>query len=936
MWKAAINCIIKTIRHRKDRSVNHFRPNFTAIKYYEENFKMLHRKLKKSGKLDDEKLYNKIILLNSIENLCTWASHVQSVIEKEAKVPEKKAPSKFKFWGKKIEETEELPQPETYDKVFSEISANPLPENSLLPKSYIKVKFELSLGSGIFKLVKNSYTGEDFLIFSYTQLYSCLCIKVQGLDLNLSMKDLSLSSYSERAFTKIIEKLSAEEKLWEFNFKAKPNDEVSWSLDSVFQSLEINYNPAFLALLLSFFVVPKTHDSTKNAAWDTIKGIQDTTSEALNDLLHGETIYSLSVLCYAPKIKIPSPTHQGYFLVNLGNILVTNKSSVDRYEDFNICISSLGLKYEQNSNKEVIDVVPEFEIASLVKILKSKYKPGKKPETPAMIIESNLPILNVIFNSSIYYQLQRLPEMFKYDQIDENQENVQTETKIQGKVRKLAIGMHAWKEFNAALKGSYLYFYSQEHLEGVPSSFFYIKDCSFQDISKEYETDNCIQLQNSYGECIFAVDSKDDFEKWKKILCEAINEFENRTSVASSKLTSRFQNVLYQFIFQAPNTVISLTTENSALSAIINLKNLKSEIIAKDCEYEFKGTLGGMEIVENVESRFSKLIQSKESQDMISVYLKYVDSKSPNYKNEDISIELKCGFLEINWNYHPITQLLNFFQFAEYSDPTLIIRESVGTISKNHVLLNFWIQTDDINIYLNNTNSQISLAVVSVQKFDTRLLMKTEGILIKGTLGNIEISDLTNYPATALGLEPTPYKLFTVRENNSLLGFDIILYSDQYEERDQDMSTKVELELSSVNFVYLQQPVLRMIDFFNYHILGAFDTQSRAKQIDEKSVIKPKFSEEKLRFTSISVKINHPIVKIPPRPGYPTYLVWNLGIITVKNRLEKENNPGWVDIFDIQMKNLKILSTDKEITDGFDVSLQVKRKLLLSTHPPCF
>ena len=172
-------------------------------------------------------------------------------------------------------------------------------------------------------------------------------------------------------------------------------------------------------------------------------------------------------------------------------------------------------------------------------------------------------------------------------------------------------------------------------------------------------------------------------------MCEAINEFENRTSVASSKLTSRFQNVLYQFIFQAPNTVISLTTENSALSAIINLKNLKSEIIAKDCEYEFKGTLGGMEIVENVESRFSKLIQSKESQDMISVYLKYVDSKSPNYKNEDISIELKCGFLEINWNYHPITQLLNFFQFAEYSDPTLIIRESVGTISKNHVLLNF-------------------------------------------------------------------------------------------------------------------------------------------------------------------------------------------------------------------------------------------------------
>ena len=931
LWKGAIQCIIKTIRHRKDRIINHFRPPQKILKYYEENFKMLHRKLKKTGKCEDEKLYNKIILLNNIENIYVWASHVQSVIEKEAKNPEKKPSSisKFKFWGKKNESKDvpEPPQEETYEKLFAEIESASLPEYSLLPKDYIRIKFELNLGSGVFKLLKSTSTSDDSLIFTYTSLYTSVSFKVQGLDANLSMQDLSLSSVSNKVFTEIIKKVSSKNALWVLNFRLKPRIDLAWSLESIFQSLEINYQPIVLALILSFFVVPSTQDSAKYVAWDTIKGIQDTTQEALNDLLYGESLYSIKINCSAPKIKIPSPTNQGYFLLNLGDISLTNSHASDHYEHFDIFMSSLGLEYQPKASERIF-IVPEFEITSNLQFLKSKYKQNKKFNEPETIIESNLPIFKVILNAAVFHQLQRLPEMFKFEEKKEDTKSFHSS--MQGTVKKLAGGVHAWKEYKAALVGCYLYFYSIEGFGGISNSFFYIKDCSLQDISLEIGIENCLKLHNLYGECIFSVKSSTEFEKWKYILGETINEFESRTSVAAKELKKESQSTLFKLNFQAPSTIIQLTNEKSELLSEITLSGVTNEIIVSQDEYALTATLGGMEISEAKISRYSKLVQSGDSQDLIKLSLKYIDSKSPNYKNQDFKLKIRCGVLKVNWNYHLIIYLLNFFQFAEYSDPTLIITKSVGTVAKDHILLNFSIKTDDINISLNNSKNQIALADISIQKFESRFTVQTEGSIWSGTLGNLEINDLTNYPATASNEEFQPFKLFTVRENNSLMHFNIIMYSDQFEDRDMDVSTKIEVDLNSINFVYLHQPVMRIIDYLNYHVLGAFDTENRVKQIDEFSVCKPKVVEEKLSFTSIFVKIHEPIVYIPPRPGFSQYFALNLGKITVKNRLVKANNPGWIDIYAISMKNLKILSTTEEIADEFDMELEIQRKLLKS------
>lgn len=934
MWQGAIKCIIKTIRHRKDRSVNHFRPSQNVLKYYEENFKLLHRKVKKSGKCPDEKLYDRIILLNSIEKLFLWASHVQTVIEKEAKMPEKKpiGLSKFKFWEKKpaAEVIPEAPPEESYEIIFAEIEAGPLSSLSMLPNDYIKMKFELTLGSGIFKLIKPTSTGEDCLIFTYNTLQTSVAFKVKGLEAYLSMQDLSLSTCANGEFSTIVKKVSSDGTLWILDFKAKPNDLLSWSLDSVFESLEINYNPAFLALVMSFFVVPKTRDSVKNAAWDTIKGIQDSTSEALNDLLQGETFFSIRILCSAPKIKIPSPTQQGLFFLNLGDIEVTNTISHDFYEDFRISMSSLGLKY-QDITGSLSDIVSDFEISSTLKMLKSKYYHKKSPGQAEVLIEAKLPMITLTSSPSMFHQLQRLPEMFSIN----SQENIgnNSESKIQGKVKKLTPGIHAWKEFTSTLVGSYLYFYSPEQFGGTSNSFFFIKDCNVLDVSDELQMENCLRLQNVYGECTFALGSKSEFEKWKILLSETINDYESRTSLVAKKAAPESQSVKFKLNFYVSTAVMQLTKENNlGISAKITLNNMQSEVVSKDFEFKFTGAIGGMEICQASIAKFSKLFQSKVSQELILVKIKHIDSKSPNYKNQDFKVKVHCGAVEVDWNYHLVMELMNFFQFAGYSDPSLTIEKQVGVVAKDHVLLNFSIESEEISINLNNNTTGVSIGRVSVQQFASNFTLQSEGNIWRGTLGNIEISDLTNYPATALNNPIVPYKLFTVRENNRLMHFTIIMYSESLVDRDPDTSTKVELELNSINIVYLHQPIMRIIDYLMNHVLGAFDTMNRVNEIDKNSLCKPKVAEQTLSFTSILVKIHEPIVYIPPRPGSAQYFIINLGQITVKNSLLKANNPGWVDSYQIQMKKLHLLSTSNAITEEFNIDLEVTRKLLTAKH----
>lgn len=916
LWKAAIQCIIKTIRHRKDRTVNHFVPSSSTLKYYEENFKMLHRKLKKTGQTGDDVLYNKIIFLNKIEDLYLWASHVQSVVEKEPKAVEKKT-GFFGLFGKKTETQVKVVE-ENYAALFKEIENSPLPQNSLLPKDYTKIKFKVTLSNGVFKLT-DSASGNSGLVFSYKGLSSAANFKVEGFQAEMKMEDLLL--YSENESNVIVQKVSQEQFLWQMNFESKPNGAISWSLENIFESLEVNYSPSFVQSILSFFVVPKTQESAKIVAWDTIKGIQDTTQGALTDLFDSDTQYKIKIQCSAPRIKIPSPTQQGYFTVYLGNIYAENILGEDFFENFDIKIDSLGMRYFLNPEYSH-SVVPDFQIESSLKILKNKYKYKPKNEMPELVFQSNLPDFKIIWNASVYHQLLRLHELFDF-QTGSN-EIKDLEVAIEGTLKKLTPGLHAWKEFNSKLIGSYLYFGN--------TSFFYIKDCSIIDASEEYQQENTLKLTNIYGECVLSFPTKTEKEQWLFTLNDVINKFESRTSMATSLASKNSKRVLFRFEFEISTAQIQITDERQKLLSSFQFNKLVSSIQAREYDFQFSGTLGQMMMFEESENKFKHLLRSLDQQEMIKIHARHIDSKSKDYKGKGLIVEITAGNVQINWNFYLMTEILNFFQFAEYSDPTRIIEDTVGVVDKDHILLDLNIRLGSLALELVNHKNQLAIAEVKACDFDSQVLIQHEGYKITGTLDKLEINDLSNYPRTALKEEIRPYQLFSVKDGGELLRFNFEIYSEMNTERDLDVSSKLEVELGRVDIFYLHQPVMRIVDFLNYHVLGVFDTQGRARNIDRNSIIKPKIIEEKLGFTSISVKINEPVVHIPPRPDHLNLLSINLGVITVKNSLVKSLNPGWEDIYEIGMQNMFVFSNEKQVSEQFEIILSVKRKILTSEH----
>lgn len=56
-------------------------------RFYETNYKILHRKLKKKGFLSDQSdiLYKKIIFISNLEDLRKWTDQVLTVLDREEK-----------------------------------------------------------------------------------------------------------------------------------------------------------------------------------------------------------------------------------------------------------------------------------------------------------------------------------------------------------------------------------------------------------------------------------------------------------------------------------------------------------------------------------------------------------------------------------------------------------------------------------------------------------------------------------------------------------------------------------------------------------------------------------------------------------------------------------------------------------------------------------
>lgn len=650
----------------------------------------------------------------------------------------------FGFMGKNKDQGGEPNQEEEkYEEIFKDLVQIDNVPPEIAPKEYVWLFIDFQLLKGLFELSKISQhlngISQESLSFTYENFHFNTAMRMRGGTISSEIHNLSLKSSDEISEQVIFQKLQPNDlPFLRLQTEINPLDEeYAAKINFISQPIEVNYSPQSMAKILSFFVVPNVQQSAKTAAWDTLQGLQDSTQETLTDLLYGEAKYSINIQACGPRIKIPSATGQGNFMVSLGDVFLTNdaKISDDHYEDFNLAISSIELQF-QAQEKEFVEVLSNCEIHTSLSFLKAKYRKRKQyglfqEDMPDVKLSGELPNLKLLLSPSIFHQLLRIGDSFKFEDnilnsITLEKQQIMKHAILTTILQKQVRSVQSWYQFIAILSGGYVYFFKNEH-DLIAESYFYIKDSNILDIQ---DPPNSLRLQNRYGECSITFKDASTLNCWKEGLNQQILEIVSfkSASIANERTSPRY--VVLTFQFSIPTVSLKLTNEENSAISEFGLKDiiLSSSIRPHDVNLHMK--LQSLEILDlqrrSRSVHFNILARSiNDDVGLIDMDLNALTDKSPLFRDQDIEITLKLGSVELNWNPDFLGSIINFFEFAEYSDPSLNAEIPILQMLKpEHVCVNLHIEVESIDLYLNVVERELCLALASAIDFKTDVLIR--------------------------------------------------------------------------------------------------------------------------------------------------------------------------------------------------------------------
>ena len=968
LWKFAITCVIRTLRSKKNRWLDFFALPKDQQQLNKSLFKEVHKSLKKGLQVDSEKMrkYDKIIYISKMQELYEWNAQVQAELDLETKKAAEKSWFRMLSFSRKQEVIEE------------EMSVS---TEETLPNSYVWLEFEFSLARGAITLSKYKSGDEDqseSVVLAYEQLRVLTNLRVLGTDITLSIHDLSLSYHDLLNTTLLIKKqVSGHSDLALVAYSSKPINSTAtarFALES--QAVDISLDAKALNSIFSFFLVLNVQDTVKTAAWDTFQEVQDATQETLTDLFYKQNRFEISINACGPTIRLPS--RDGEFVLSLGVFVISSEEiSSDLYEKFNVAISSLELSYEKKTEK--YSIVPSFEMKFELMYLKSSVSEKsahsslidfkKEPSIEELmearfkiVLSGVIPKINAKFSPSLYHQLLNLDKVLDIEldlssRIHVDKKEIIKNSKLITRVRKLGTGIQNWTQYIAILSGAYIYFFKNEK-ENISATEFYIKDCAVTQLAN---VENTFTLHNRFGECTLSFIKERDFLKWIMVIKEQIEKLRTNKSMAGTKRVKDIEKKLLSAVLSVPVVSIKLCNEEGFAISETIIGDVHARSFTRSYDTYVSGKIGSLVIKDlqrqSSSAHFNTFLKSMDrSAGLINLEMKYCSSDSPLYLDEDLNLNVHIGHACLNWNPDIISSTLSFFTFAEYSDPDFKKPIQVGMIHPNHTLVSIHIALDHIELYLNNVQKEISIAVVSMTEADTYFLIKNGGYVFKGMIGNLKLNDLTNYPRTALKEEIKPFTLFSVQEHSkSLLRFEFFIFADDNPERPKDFGSNVEMELDSVSIVYVHQPFMRILDYVSYKVIGVFDAQARVRDTNHWSpiyklsyllnlpTIQSLINDEDLMqdsksFTSIKICMKNPMITLIPRPYYDENFVVDLGDILISNSpgYEKQGQHDiWLDIYNIEMRQVNIYSLTNQVAQHFDMTLSVQRPVLSLSQQSC-
>jgi hypothetical protein len=360
-----------------------------------------------------------------------------------------------------------------------------------------------------------------------------------------------------------------------------------------------------------------------------------------------------------------------------------------------------------------------------------------------------IPKINAKFSPSLYHQLLNLDKVLDIEldlssRIHVDKKEIIKNSKLITRVRKQGLGIQSWTQYIAILSGAYIYFFKNEK-ENISATEFYIKDCA---ITAEEDIENTFTLHNRFGECTLSFPKERDYSKWVCTLKEQIEKLRTYKSVAGSKRLKDINKKILAALIEIPVISIKLCNEEGFAISETIVGSVFAKSFTRPYDTFLSGKIGSLLIKDlqrqSSSSYFNTFVKSiDKTSGLINLELKYTSSDSPLYEDQDLALNVQIGQACVNWNPDIISSTLSFFTFAEYSDPDFKKPIQVGMIHPNHTLVSIHVVMDKIELYFNNVQKEISLAVVSMTEADTFFLIKNGGYVFKGIIGNLVLNDLT-------------------------------------------------------------------------------------------------------------------------------------------------------------------------------------------------
>lgn len=249
------------------------------------------------------------------------------------------------------------------------------------------------------------------------------------------------------------------------------------------------------------------------------------------------------------------------------------------------------------------------------------------------------------------------------------------------------------------------------------------------------------------------------------------------------------------------------------------------------------------------------------------------------------------------------------------------------------------------------TSDSYRIGEIQGETLTLKLLLKKNSIDVSGSLKDLKLFDVTNYPLTDLNSSQNQknnhFELLSTKNNKkiSALDFEFLFIDDDFFVEDK-IYNYIKISLNNLSLKYMQQPVLRIIDYLNDQILGVLTADYK---LDEKIKLNPRRIKQIVRdprFTDLKISINKCHILLLILPLIDNYLKISIDKIMIENaafkdydRIQKYGDEKTIQDF-IFNDNMSIILNqvtiydfeeefrkEKQISSAFKIEINLKRIL---------